>query len=203
MRSTLPATLVALALVGCASPQKPESPTAAAAPPAAAAPEASADQKPDLDVPYVPTPTVVVDRMLEMAKVRKDDVVYDLGSGDGRIVIAAAKRYGARGVGFDIDPERNKEAEENARKAGVSGRVRFAQEDLFKVDLGEATVVTLYLLPDINLKLRPKLLAELKPGTRVVSHNYGMGDWAADDIAELDVGGKAHYVYLWTIPARN
>jgi ubiquinone/menaquinone biosynthesis C-methylase UbiE len=152
-------------------------------------------------VPYVPTPTVVVERMLAMAKVKKGDVVYDLGSGDGRIVITAAEKYGARGVGYDLNPQRIKESNENATKAGVADRVRFVQQDLFEVDLSEATVVTLYLLPDVNLRLRPKLLKELKPGTRVVSHNYGMGDWVADEIAELEVDGKAHYVYAWTVPA--
>ena len=193
------AGLLAAALAGCGG-AAPERTTAA--PPAATAP-APPKQDAELDVPYVPTPTVVVDRMLEMAKVKKGDVVYDLGSGDGRIVITAAQKYGARGIGYDLNPQRIAESNENAKKAGVADRVRFVQQDLFEVDLSGATVVTLYLLPDVNLKLRPKLLEELKPGTRVVSHNYHMGDWAADEIAELQVDGKAHYVYAWTVPARG
>jgi SAM-dependent methyltransferase len=147
------------------------------------------------DVPYVPTIMEVVDEMLRMAKVGKQDVVYDLGCGDGRIVIAAAKKYGARGVGVDIDPERIKEARANAEKEGVTDKVKFIQQDLFETDVSQATVVALYLLPDINLKLRPKLLEELKPGTRVVSHNYDMGDWKPERKASVGT----HTVYLWTI----
>jgi SAM-dependent methyltransferase len=147
------------------------------------------------DVGFVPTPQDVVAGMLRLANVKRGDVVYDLGSGDGRIVIAAAKRYGARGVGIDIDPERIEEASRNARAAKVSDRVRFLKQDLFESDLSEATVVTLYLLPRLNLKLRPKLLAELKPGTRVVSHGFDMGDWSPDRTAQ--VGSTT--IYLWTI----
>jgi SAM-dependent methyltransferase len=147
------------------------------------------------DVPFVPTPTEVVAGMLRLADVKRGDVVYDLGSGDGRIVIAAAKRYGARGVGIDIDPERVAEASRNARAAKVADRVRFLNQDLFESDLSEATVVTLYLLPRLNLKLRPKLLAELKPGTRVVSHGFDMGDWKPD--RTVMVGETA--IHLWTI----
>ena len=158
---------------------------------------------PRLDVPYVPTPNEVVAMMLETAKVGKDDVVYDLGSGDGRIVVTAAKERGARGVGYDIDPVRIAEANENAKKAGVTDRVRFVQGDLFQADLSEATVVTLYLLPDINLKLRPKLLAELRPGTRVVSHNYDMVDWEPLSSQEIEAGGSTHYVYYWVVPPRK
>ena len=154
-----------------------------------------------LDVPFVPTTEPVVERMLKMAKVGKNDVVYDLGSGDGRIVIAAVQRYGAaRGVGIDLDPERVAEARENAQKAGVTDRVRFVQGDLFQADLREATVVTMYLLQDVNLKLRPKLLKELRPGTRVVSHNYHMGDWQPKDKATVEVDGIEHSVYLWVMP---
>jgi ribosomal protein L11 methylase PrmA len=120
------------------------------------------------DVPFVPTPEVVVDKMLELAKVGPSDVVYDLGSGDGRIVITAAKQYGARGIGVDIDPDRVREARQNAKAAGVADRVQFKEGDLFNTDLSEATVVTLYLLPEVNMRLRPKLFRELKPGTRVV-----------------------------------
>lgn len=152
-----------------------------------------------LDVPYVPTTELVVEKMLEMAKVGPKDVVYDLGSGDGRIVITAAKKYGATGLGVDIDPERIKEANENAKAAKVTDKVKFKQGDLFELDLRPATVVTLYLLPDINLKLRPKLLSELKPGTRVVSHNYHMGDWKPEQTVQLE----GHTVYFWTIPQKK
>jgi SAM-dependent methyltransferase len=148
-----------------------------------------------LDVPFVPTPEDVVVGMLRLANVKRSDVVYDLGSGDGRIVIQAAKRYGARGVGIDINPERIEEASRNARAAKVADRVRFLKQDLFDSNLSEATVVTLYLLPRLNLKLRPKLLAELKPGTRVVSHGFDMGDWTPDRTAV--VGDTT--IYLWTI----
>jgi tRNA G37 N-methylase Trm5 len=154
-------------------------------------------QRPKLDVPYVPTPQEVVDEMLKLAKVTKNDVIYDLGSGDGRIVITAAQKYGARGVGIDIDADRIKEANENAKKAGVADRVKFIQQDIFQSDFKEATVVTLYLLPAINLKLRPKLWKELKPGTRVVSHAFDMGDWKPEKVVE--VNGRT--VYYWTIPA--
>lgn len=148
------------------------------------------------DVPYVPTPQPVVDKMLDLAAVTKGDIVYDLGSGDGRIVITAAKKYGVRGVGVDIDPERIKEANANAVLAGVSDKVKFLEQDLFKTDLKEATVVTLYLLPDVNLKLRPKLWQELKPGTRVVSHAFDMGDWAPQQ--KVEVEGKT--IYFWVVP---
>jgi Methyltransferase domain len=156
---------------------------------------------PPLDVPYVPTPEPVVAQMLKMAKIRRGDVVYDLGSGDGRIVITAARQFGTRGVGFDIDPARIREANDNAEKAGVSDKVTFVQEDIFKADIRPATVVTLYLLPDINLKLRPKLLRDLRPGTRVVSHNYDMGDWKPLETARLTVSGSEHTVYFWVVPA--
>jgi precorrin-6B methylase 2 len=152
------------------------------------------------DVIYVPTPPDVVTAMLKVARVGKDDVVYDLGSGDGRIVIAAVKDFGAaRGTGIDINPVRISEANDNARQAGVTDRVRFLNQDLFETNLSEATVVTLYLLPSLNLKLRPKLMAELKPGSRVVSHSFDMGDWKPEQT--LDVNGRT--VYFWTIPARR
>jgi len=153
---------------------------------------------PALDVPYVPTPEPVVNAMLKLAQVKRGDVLYDLGSGDGRIVIAAAKRYGVRGTGVDIDPRRIDEANANARKAGVAGRVRFLNRDLFAIDFSEATVVTLYLLPRINLQLRPKLLAELRPGTRIVSHGFDMGDWQPERVVE--VGSST--IYLWIVPPR-
>ena len=148
------------------------------------------------DVRFVPTPQNVVDGMLKLANVRPGDVVYDLGCGDGRVVITAAKEYGARAVGIDIDPVRIKESQENARKAGVEDRVTFRNEDLFEADIKEATVVTLYLLQSLNLKLRPKLWKELKPGTRIVSHNFDMDDWTPDK--ELDIASGT--IYFWTIP---
>jgi SAM-dependent methyltransferase len=151
-----------------------------------------------LDVPFVPTPENVVAKMLELACVGRADVVYDLGSGDGRIVIAAARRHGARGVGIDIDPQRVKEARANARKAGVAARVEFREGDLFKADISAASVVTLYLLPSLNLKLRPKLLAELKPGTRIVSYGFDMGDWKPAET--VFVGSSV--VYCWIVPKR-
>ena len=147
------------------------------------------------DVPYVPTPPEVVEAMLKLAGVKSSDVVYDLGSGDGRIVIAAAEKFHARGVGVDINPERIQEAEENARKAGVTERVRFIKGDLFEADIKDATVVTLYLLSDVNLRLRPKLLKELRPGSRVVSHSFDMGDWKPDK--QIEVNGRR--VFLWII----
>jgi ribosomal protein L11 methylase PrmA len=149
------------------------------------------------DVIFVPTPQAVVDEMLKVAKVGKGDVLYDLGSGDGRIVINAAKRFGIRGIGIDIDPQRIAEANENARKAGVSHLVSFKQADLFSTDISEATVVTLYLLPRLNVKLRPKLFAELKNGTRIVSHAFDMAEWRPEK--HLNVDGRD--VYFWTITA--
>jgi SAM-dependent methyltransferase len=148
------------------------------------------------DVPYVPTSTPVVDRMLSVAGVDENDIVYDLGSGDGRIVIQAARQYGARGVGIEIDPELVEEARQNARDAGVSDLVEFRQGDLFEADFSEATVVTMYLLPSINLKLRPMLFEQLKPGTPVVSHDFDMGQWTPEQTIKLE----GDTVYLWTIP---
>ena len=148
------------------------------------------------NVPYVPTPQAVVDQMLAIAKVNKNDVLYDLGSGDGRIVITAAQKYGTRGVGIDINPRRVQEANANAQKAGVTSLVEFRQQDLFETDLREATVVTLYLLPDINLKLRPKLLRELKPGTRIVSHAFNMGEWKPERVVRVN----RRTIYSWVVP---
>ena len=153
------------------------------------------------EVPYVPTKELVVDKMLEMADVKGSDVLWDLGSGDGRIPITAAKRFGTRGVGVDIDPERVKEANENARKNNVTDKVRFIEEDLFNVDFSEATVVTLYLLPEVNLRLRPKLLDSLKPGTRIVSHNYDMGNWQPEKVEVVKTADHDdHIVYFWRVP---
>jgi SAM-dependent methyltransferase len=160
------------------------------------------------DVPYVPTTPEAVEAMLKLAGVTKSDVVYDLGCGDGRIVIAAAKNYGARGVGIDINPVRIREAKENAKKAGVEHLVRFEENDLFQADFHEATVVTLFLLPEVNLKLRPRLLAQLKPGSRIVSNTFDMGDWKPDK--EATVGNAddedsylSHRLYLWIVPPRS
>jgi tRNA G37 N-methylase Trm5 len=161
---------------------------------------ASIAQSRQPEVPYVPTDDKIVEQMLAVANVGKNDVLYDLGSGDGRIVITAAKKFGTRGVGVDIDPVRVKEANENAARAGVTDRVRFAQQDLFDTDIREATVVTLYLLPEVNLRLRPKLLKELKPGTRVVSHNYDMGDWAPLKTIIVNLPETSHTVYYWVVP---
>src|ERR1700694_2774035 len=141
--------------------------------------------KHQVNVPYVPTTEEAVKAMLKLADVKKTDIVYDLGCGDGRIVIAAAKEYGAHGVGIDINPERIQEAEENAKAAGVEKLVRFEENDLFEADIREATVVTLFLLPQINLKLRPKLLQDLKPGTRIVSNTFDMDDWKAEKEATV------------------
>jgi ribosomal protein L11 methylase PrmA len=147
------------------------------------------------DVPYVPTPEQVVDAMLRLAKVTAGDTVYDLGCGDGRIVITAAQNFGARGVGIDIDPQRIREANANAKTAGVADRVKFIEQDLFKADIRPASVVTLYLLTSINEKLKPKLLKELKKGTRVVSHQFDMGPWKP--VRKTRKGDRP--IYLWVI----
>jgi trans-aconitate methyltransferase len=154
------------------------------------------------EVPYVPTHELIVAEMLKVAKVGKNDVLYDLGSGDGRIPITAAKRFGTRGVGIDVDPARITEARENAKKAGVTDKVKFMQQDLFETDIKEATVVTLYLLPEVNMRLRPKLLADLKPGTRIVSHNYDMGDWKPLQTITLKVP-EEHTIYYWVVPPKT
>ncbi len=154
--------------------------------------------RPRLDVPYVATDNEVVEVMLGMAQVRPNEKVVDLGSGDGRILIAAARSLGARGLGVDIDPARVREANANARAAGVAHRVIFRREDLFETPIRDADVVTLYLLQEINIRLRPRLLAELRPGTRVVSHDFDMGDWPHD--GRRQVGSAS--VYLWIVPAR-
>ena len=162
-----------------------------------------------LDVPYVPTTEEAVKAMLKLADVKPADIVYDLGCGDGRIVIAAAKEYGVHGVGIDINPERIQEAKANAKKAGVEKLVRFEENDLFDADIHEATVVTLFLLNTVNLRLRPKLLRELKPGTRIVSNTFDMGDWkpdqefTLDDDADFDKNGVSHKFFLWIVPQRN
>jgi predicted methyltransferase len=202
--------LIALFFAACASqPQQAgttntESSTtrAEAAPTNATTPQAS-PTVPQLDVPYVPTHQSIVDEMLRMAEVKADDILYDLGSGDGRIPITAAQRYGTRGVGIDLNPVRIQEANENAKKAGVTDKVKFIQGDIFKEDFSEATVLTLYLLPSVNLKLRPKIL-EMKPGTRVVSHNYHMDDWEPEKTKEMTTpDGETHYIYFWRVPEKK
>ncbi|MDB5903305.1 MAG: putative methylase family [Betaproteobacteria bacterium] len=150
------------------------------------------------DVIFVPTPNEVVDKMLEMAKVTAKDTVYDLGCGDGRIVITAAQKFGARAVGIDIDPRRIAEAQANAKAAKVTDKVRFVEGDLFEADIGDATVVSLYLLTRLNEKLKPKLMSDLKPGTRVVSHAFDMGDWKPEATAHV----ASSTVYLWRIPGK-
>jgi len=165
----------------------------------AAAPAQQEETTPALDVPFVPTRPEMVEQMLKLAEVKKTDTVYDLGCGDGRIVIMAAEKFGARGVGVDLNPERIKEANENARKAGVTDRVKFIEGNLFDADIHAATVVALYLLPDVNLRLRPKLLKDLKPGTRIVSHAFDMGDWKPDKQVQADHST----LFLWTIPASD
>src|SRR5258705_11789354 len=165
-------------------------------------------QEKDLDTPYVPTPQAVVDRMLEMAQVKASDMVIDLGSGDGRIMITAAKRHGARGFGVEIDPRLVKRSNEEAKRVGVADRVKFLQQDLFNTDFHEANVLTLYLLPDVNIALRPKILAELKPGARVVSHDYDMREWRPDaqetvSAPDKTVGMRKESTgYLWIGPPR-
>ena len=156
------------------------------------------------DVPYVPTPQEVVDKMLELAQIKNTDTVYDLGCGDGRMVITAAKKYGAKGIGVDIDPERIKESNDNAKTAGVTDKVKFIQKDLFTMDFADCDVLTMYLLPSVNMKLRPKIL-DLKPGTRIVSHDWDMGDWKPDKTIEVDAPDKTigrekkSRIHLWVV----
>lgn len=150
------------------------------------------------DVPYVPTPQPVVDRMLEMAGVKKGDVVYDLGCGDGRIIVTAAKKHGATGIGVDIDPARIKECHENAKAAGVTDKVKFIQQDLFTMEFKDANVLAMYLLPEVNMKLRPKILDGMKPGSRIVSHSFDMDDWKPDEEDQVDDST----IYFWIVPAK-
>lgn len=157
----------------------------------------------DLDVPYVPTPHDVVERMLDIADVNPGDYVIDLGSGDGRIVIAAAKR-GATGHGVDLDPQRIKEARNNANREGVSDRIMFVEGNIFETDFSEASVITMYLLSSVNRKLRPELLDKLQPGTRIVSHSFDMGSWEPDEeeMVQNESGVGSHQIYYWVIPAK-
>jgi len=155
-----------------------------------------------LDVIFVPTDPSIVNAMLTLAGVTRDDVVYDLGCGDGRIVIAAAKEFGARGVGVDLDPRRIQEAQADADRVGVGDRVAFRVEDLFDADIRNATVVTLFLSPELNARLRPKLLSELRPGTRIVSHRYGIADWVPEQTITITVLEIHNHVFLWRVPDR-
>ena len=186
---SITAALIAAAPAAALEPQSPLYQLAQAQPRRNQAP----------DVIFVPTPQEVVDEMLRLANVKKGDVLYDLGSGDGRIPVTAAKKFGVRAVGIDIDPERIQEANENAKKNGVTSLVKFRNEDLFQADFHEATVVTLYLLPDLNVKLMPRLMEQLKPGSRIVSHQFDMGTWRPDKRVEL----SGRTIYLWTIPAKK
>jgi len=170
--------------------------------PAARAQDLSWAQHRGYDVPFVPTPPEVVEAMLILAGLKPGDVLYDLGCGDGRIVIAAAKKYGVKATGIDIDPVRIAESNKNAAEAGLAGKVRFIQQDLFQADFKDATVVTMYLLTSVNLRLRPKLLAELKPGTRLVSHSFEMGEWVPDKTVVVTTNfGDERDIHFWIIPA--
>jgi SAM-dependent methyltransferase len=179
--------LKAAALSGCAG-----------GPPSGRAGEPAAPAK--LDVIFVATDLTVVNAMLTLAGVTRDDVVYDLGCGDGRIVIAAAKEFGARGVGVDLDPQRIREAQANAARAGVADRVTLRVEDVFDTDIQSATVVTLFLSPELNARLRPKLTSQLRPGTRIVSHRYGIGDWVPERTRTVTVSETRNHVFLWRVP---
>jgi len=153
-------------------------------------------------VPYVPTPQEVVDRMLELAQVKAGDVVYDLGSGDGRIVVTAAKKYGVKAIGFEIDPQRIKESHENIKNAGVENLVEIRQQDIRTVDLSAASVLTMYLLPEVNLMIRPNIWKQMKPGARVVSHDFDMADWKPLKTEHIKDGSTwDHTLYLWHVEA--
>ena len=189
------AALLTAALSGAALAQTPAAPPAPV--PAAQGPYQPRIGQPGKDVVWVPTPPELVATMLDLAKVTKDDYVMDLGSGDGRIVITAAARFGARGVGIEIDPELVRQAADYAERGGVAHLVRFVEGDFFAVDLREATVLILYLLPEVNRRLLPKLLAELRPGTRIVSYRYPLGDWPPDRSVRVSRGT----VYVWVVPS--
>lgn len=195
--ATIALPLSALAACADARTVQDDQQTAATAGQAQDRTETAASATRTPDVVYVPTPEPVVAAMLKLARVEEGDVLYDLGSGDGRIPITAAREYGIRAVGIDIDPKRIAEAQTNVRNAGVEDLVTIQQGDLFEADIGDASVVTLYLLDSLNQKLRPKLMRELQPGTRIVSHAFGMGDWAPE--AQEVVDGKA--IFLWTVPS--
>jgi len=189
MTRLVPLALAAATLAGCA-----------AGVPSAGDREPAGPVK--LDVIFVATDLAVVKAMLMLAGVTRDDVVYDLGCGDGRIVITAAKEFGARGVGVDLDPQRIREARTHADRVGVGDRVTFRVEDLFDADIRSATVVTLFLSPELNARLRPKLLSQLRPGTRIVSHRYGIGDWVPERAVTTTVHEMHNHVFLWRVPDR-
>ncbi len=198
---TLIATsIVGLVTFGCSSSQTTTLPPAQADQQTTQAPTTGKSPLRGPDVVYVPTPPEVVEQMLAVAKVNKNDVLYDLGSGDGRIPITAAQKFGIRATGIDINPQRIQEANANAQKAGVTDRVRFLNQDLFESKFSDATVVTLYLLPQLNVKLRPQLFSQLKPGTRIVSHDFDMGEWKPERTIQIEAGGRTHTVYFWTVP---
>jgi hypothetical protein len=191
LRLSVFAAVAALVAVGCTPAPKPAEETAAA--PAITEPV-------DLDVPYVPTPEPVVDAMLKLAAPKTGEFLIDLGSGDGRIVNTAVSRTpGLRGFGVDIDPQRIKEANDGAASLGITDRVEFRQEDLFKTDFSKANVMTMYLLPDINLQLREKIITTMAPGTRIVSHDFDMGEWSTEETYR--VPGDESFVYFWIVPA--
>lgn len=170
--------------------------------PAATPQEFSWDQYKHYDVPFVPTPQAVVEEMLRLAGVKPGDVLYDLGCGDGRIVVTAAQRYGVKAIGIDIDPIRIAESQKNAKAANVTDKVKFIEMDLFQADFRDASVITMYLLTSVNRRLRPKLLSELKPGTRLVSHSFDMGDWQPDDKGVVALSeSDDRYIYFWLVPA--
>lgn len=179
--------LMASTVAGCAA----GAPSAGAEAPAAPA---------KLDVIFVATDLEIVNAMLTLANVTRDDLVYDLGCGDGRIVIAAAKEFGARGVGVDLDPRRIREAQANAVRAGVADRVTFRVQDIFDTDIQAATVVTLFLSPELNARLRPKLTSQLEPGSRIVSHRYGIGDWVPEKTRTVMVSETRNHIFLWRVP---
>lgn len=156
------------------------------------------EQAPALGVPYVPTPQDVVDQMLALAKPGPDDFVMDLGCGDGRMLVTAAQRFGARGFGVDLNPVRIIEANENARRANVTGKVKFEVRNLFETPIRDASILTMYLLPHINLQLRPRILDDMKPASRIVSHSFSMGDWEPDAVAKV----RNHSIYFWIVPAK-
>lgn len=201
--------LTVLTLIGCNSMNSLNNPPSSSLP--LASPPANLIVEPkDIDAnlipdaPYVQTPPEVVLKMLEMAKVNSTDRVYDLGSGDGRIVLAAAQKFGANAVGVEIDPELIRESDRSSQEAiaknpEIRERIKFIQQDLFKVDVSEATVVTLYLVPKANLRVRTEILPKLKSGTRIVSHEYDLGDLEPQQVQQVKVGDRDHKIYLWVV----
>jgi SAM-dependent methyltransferase len=197
------AIVLSIGIVGCTPPNEFNAQAQSDIAQTQTAPPPGQTEQREPDVPYVPTPQEVVNEMLKLVKVQKGDVLYDLGSGDGRIPITAVEKYGVqKAVGIDINPERIEEANENAKKAGVTDRVQFLNQDLFKSNFSEASVVTLYLLPDINVKLRPQLFKQLKPGTRIVSHDFDMGEWKPDRVVQVQGPNRTHTIYYWVVPEK-